>query len=797
MANPSWFDEYAYLNSKLYQLRASGATEYTTITQVKSAIEAAGWSTYAHFSAYSLAERTSPNEYFNTNEYLAAKAVQLNTTQGVTTWTAERVALAFQNAGYTNAYDHFAQWGWAENVNPSNAFDVSAYFDLKAAETGMTVDQVKAAFAAAGLDPISHYLTYGVNEAGISVTPVPTAEQVPADSYSPNAGQIFTLTNGADVVTGTTGDDLIVGEIDENANIESSLNASDVIDGGDGYDTLRIGSNGDGDEMAMTASSITNVERLLIVDGDDDFDTLELAGRNFDLVEFTAPTGGFSVTVNDAAIGTAFFLNGHEAGLTVNFDGATGSTDSADLEIDADVSLNTIDFSGIEMLNLTVSGDSVIGTLTNTASDVAELVITGAGSLEITSALEAGTVSVDASANTGGVTLDLSMATDDVTVLGSSGDDSLTFGAGQDLDVDAGAGDDVVDLGGDLANATNVDGGDGDDQIGLTVAELTAITADQAAALDNFEILRVSDALGTATIDMDNVNNYNNIVFAAGISSAAAVIDNVSNGATITYLADAAATTNNLTVGAATDFTLVLSGDGVATQDYGIVTSTTAETLTIVSNAGDTATANVIDIAANPALVTLTLSGDADLDLAGIALDNTALETVDASAMTGAVTVTVDTGVTDMGVTITGGSGGDVLTGGDSADTVIGGEGDDTIAGGDGADTLTGGAGDDTFAFNFVTESQGVNQDTITDFVSGEDVLDFNAITGGVGQYLGEANGYGAVLTSLTATVGDAVLDATTSTLYVDIDGSGTLDDADMAIVLTGVTDLAATDFAF
>ena len=142
MANPSWFVESDYLTSKLNQLIASGDTTYSNVNQVKNAIEAAGWTTYTHFSTFSLAERTSPNSYFDTNEYLAAKANQLNATQGVTTWNAENTALALQNAGYTNAYDHFAQWGWTENVNPSNAFDVSSYLETKAAEAGMTVDQV-------------------------------------------------------------------------------------------------------------------------------------------------------------------------------------------------------------------------------------------------------------------------------------------------------------------------------------------------------------------------------------------------------------------------------------------------------------------------------------------------------------------------------------------------------------------------------------------------------------------------------------------------------------------------------
>ena len=48
------------------------------------------------------------------------------------------------------------------------------------------------------------------------------------------------------------------------------------------------------------------------------------------------------------------------------------------------------------------------------------------------------------------------------------------------------------------------------------------------------------------------------------------------------------------------------------------------------------------------------------------------------------------------GLTLTGGSSGDVLTGGDGDDVLEGGDGDDVLEGGDGYDTLRGGPGDDT-----------------------------------------------------------------------------------------------------
>ncbi len=71
-------------------------------------------------------------------------------------------------------------------------------------------------------------------------------------------------------------------------------------------------------------------------------------------------------------------------------------------------------------------------------------------------------------------------------------------------------------------------------------------------------------------------------------------------------------------------------------------------------------------------------------------------------------------GVTELRVTLEGGSGND---------TLFGGEADDFLVGGVGNDVLTGGAGKDNFAMD--NKNHGV--DTITDFVGGEDTLVFSA----------------------------------------------------------------------
>ena len=77
-----------------------------------------------------------------------------------------------------------------------------------------------------------------------------------------------------------------------------------------------------------------------------------------------------------------------------------------------------------------------------------------------------------------------------------------------------------------------------------------------------------------------------------------------------------------------------------------------------------------------------------------------------------------------------------------AGDTLVGNDGSDTIEGREGADTLTGGNRQDTFVFGSgdtgILEAEA---DTITDFVSGNDLIDLTSVTSGnLGTYV-EGNG--------------------------------------------------------
>ena len=111
----------------------------------------------------------------------------------------------------------------------------------------------------------------------------------------------------------------------------------------------------------------------------------------------------------------------------------------------------------------------------------------------------------------------------------------------------------------------------------------------------------------------------------------------------------------------------------------------------------------------------------------------------------------VDGGDGDDG--LLGGTGDDMLLGQGGNDVLDGGDGDDDVGGDGGDDRLTGGRGSDIFSFDLMaTGSPGV--DTITDFARGEDLI---WIMGSGAQWLA-----------------------------LDSDGSGTLDDRDLAVSVDG-----------
>ena len=215
MANPTWFDYEFYMGAKLVQMQKADPAGDWNMSKLVDAFAQNGFvdedGAYDHFTQFGAAEEVAPNADFNASEYYAAKAAQFYGVEpsAVTELQIATVKAIINQAGM-NAWTHYQQFGSNEGVNPSNAFDADAYLAAKATAMGdgWTAEKVAEAIKGNGMTVLEHYLTYagkGEGEVAEGVT-----FPVPDDQKVPasNPGETFTLTAGRDVFTGTDGNDI-------------------------------------------------------------------------------------------------------------------------------------------------------------------------------------------------------------------------------------------------------------------------------------------------------------------------------------------------------------------------------------------------------------------------------------------------------------------------------------------------------------------------------------------------------------------------------------------------------------
>lgn len=147
---------------------------------------------------------------------------------------------------------------------------------------------------------------------------------------------------------------------------------------------------------------------------------------------------------------------------------------------------------------------------------------------------------------------------------------------------------------------------------------------------------------------------------------------------------------------------------------------------------------------------------------------------------------------------LNGGAGVDHLSGGEGNDKINGGDGDDFLVGGEGNDRLNGGAGRDFFFFNTDLSAK-TNVDTITNFVSGTDVIFLSMmIFSAYGLIHNTSPPSSDFVSGVGATAKDTtdhyLYDTRTGKLYYDADGSGSQAAIQFA-TLTGHPTLVASDF--
>ncbi|SDY82954.1 hypothetical protein SAMN05444486_104132 [Lentibacter algarum] len=470
------------------------------------------------------------------------------------------------------------------------------------------------------------------------------------------------------------------------------------------------------DSIAATQATIGSTD--VIVDGTaGDGDTLTVAS-NGAAINLGTVAGIENIVVNVTDFGAAGVItatNVADGTLTVNNLQAAGSTDAA---IDAAGSITIVAGSG-------VTGDLDV----NMAADAATIVNTGG----------AATVDIDAD-NTDGeqtasvvVVDDVDLQVVDATTLNISAADGATV----------------------TLNASSEDLAGEDSTIAVTGTGVTLVAAD-ADDIDGTVVTgaTVETDMTTVTGNAFDMTGITGTLVINAAAAAAADTVTVADGATVELEADVTvelAFNDGATGDTTATATVILSEASTAGNGSEIQveeTGDTVGTLNIVADANQTAGDLVLDIETD-VVINLSGAGNVDISMAQVSAGES---TLNAAALTGVLTATADAEL----LTITGGSGNDVITALTAAEFVL--------DGGAGVDTLTTAADmtSGTFTgFEVMALGQATN-DFLASQLSGQTM----AITGGTDIEINAASSVDIAsidlsgLSFATATV-DVVVDLT------------------------------------
>jgi len=488
----------------------------------------------------------------------------------------------------------------------------------------------------------------------------------------------ITASGTADVtsVTAGLGDDTVLVTA-----AQIAADVTDILNAGAGADTLSINFLDDATGAGLLATALTTT-----VTG---FEKITLtanvaAARTHTFAEGTVKSGVTQFTVNGAGADT-FALTGLSAAstLTVNTNeaevSATYATDTAadTLSVQLDgTTLGILTAGAFETVNLLSTKDTANNTnalTTGTLSAATSVVLTGAGNMTGGTIAVAATAAVNAAAYTGDLTATTFTALK--SYAGGTGKDEITTAAGG------------------LKQGVTYAGGAGADKL-----TTTATSAQNAGilAVTGFEtiVLGTNAAAGDAFIaDFRNVTDLTTLTLNSGDDTDTLTLNRLSGDTTVTFNDTFGATATTLNSGSSQKFAFSATG-AVASLD--VDSGTTSASIATAATLTGTVTTLT-----GTSLASLTVTGAGATTITNAV--GTALTSINASAATGALTVTASATAT----TIVGGSAADAITGGNGADTITGGAGGDTLVGGTGADTYVFAAtgalnGTDVFAANIV-----------------------------------------------------------------------------------------------
>lgn len=466
---------------------------------------------------------------------------------------------------------------------------------------------------------------------------------------SAQSGGTFVLTTGVDAVTGTAGNDTILGN--SNADGNTTLTALDSIDGGDGVDTLSVTDVNANLDIPASAN-VTNVETA----------EFTLAGT-FGAADgdVSGWTGLTSLSVDAVGAVTA------AAAATTDVTVETASLAAANVAVDGgkDVSVTA---TGQTTGTITVGGTTAAAGTVAVTADTAAAAVQGA--IDVTGGTTVAVTTTTSNA------VNTTATQSDVTVTGDANTTAVTVT--QDAAATAAA--DVV---GKVNGAIVVD--DVNAASGTDAGTIATVT------LNNYGAASTIDSSALTTVNLSGTG--------ADLTIGRGALTETPTANTLALNLDGLTTTGAIT-------------DDEAAKDDGFTTlniTTSGDDSTVASLvAADATDLNVsgtaaLTLAANTlgALTDVTVSGSAGLTAD---LSASAVETFNASATSGDNAVTLDGTTAELAVT--GGTGADAVTvmGALDADAVVNlGEGDDTYtfttAAAAGA-SVDAGAGNDTIAIN-------------------------------------------------------------------------------------------------